>query len=449
MLTRFAARLFNKPLLVDQAYLTTFISAVSDKVGVDTINVDGSLIGKIEMASRAQGYSSRSDRKPYVVSNGTAIIDVSGTLVNKNGYLTPSSGLMGYDGIEGQFGMALDDENVDTILFDINSPGGEVAGCFDLADLIYEFRSEKRVVGFAGEQATSGAYAILSSCSEVYTPRTGVLSSIGVVMAHTDASKKMENQGVNVTLIHSGRHKVDGNPYEQLSDEVRLDLQGKLDNTRLLFAETVARNRGMKVSEVLATEAQVYTGAEAVKLGLADAVMSFNEVLQKMSIKGKTVVEQGATASSETKKFSVGLVPGREKVTTTVGEIQVEEFVGGTLDQVFVSSPILDASAVLKACDEKGISFLASSFVDMGMSQDGLDKALAEVTGIRDICVAANVDTDTVLKNYGNPVELVRCCLDKSISDEEEVDSTLVPKGEDETNKLMSTTELYAQRNKH
>ena len=82
-------------------------------------------------------------------------------------------------------------------------------------------------------------------------------------------------QASTVTLIHSGAHKVDGNPYEPLPDAVRDAHPGARSTViRGLFAETVGAGRGRRLTAdaALATEAECYRGAEAVAAGLADEV---------------------------------------------------------------------------------------------------------------------------------------------------------------------------------
>ena len=89
-----------------------------------------------------------------------------------------------------------------------------------------------------------------------------------------DLSGQLSDAGVTVTLIHSGAHKVDGNPYVPLPDPVRARIQAEIDSIRTLFAQTVAAGRGrrMNAAAALATEAECYRGAEAVAAGLADEV---------------------------------------------------------------------------------------------------------------------------------------------------------------------------------
>jgi capsid assembly protease len=157
---------------------------------------------------------------------------------------------------------------------EIDSFGGEVAGVFDLADRIRAIRATKPVWAFVAEHAFSAGYALASQADRILLPRTGALGSIGVVVLHTDLSGQLDQDGVRVTLIHSGSHKVDGNPYGPLPDAVRETIQREIDVLRFLFADTVAAGRGGRLSQeaALATEAATYRGRDAIAAGLADEV---------------------------------------------------------------------------------------------------------------------------------------------------------------------------------
>jgi capsid assembly protease len=110
---------------------------------------------------------------------------------------------------------------------------------------------------------------------------------------HADMSGQLDQEGLRVTLIHSGRHKVDGNPYEPLPANVRDDIQREIDVLRFLFAETAAAGRAGRLSQeaALATEAATFRGVDAVAAGLADEVTdlargfaSFHQMLSRTPI---------------------------------------------------------------------------------------------------------------------------------------------------------------------
>ncbi|QGF21039.1 prohead protease [Pectobacterium phage MA12] len=216
--------------------------------------------------------------KPFYFSSGMAIIPVSGSLINRFG---GSYGwITGYSFIQRQLNLALGDPDVKGIIFDVNSYGGEAAGCFELADLIFEARSIKPSMAVVDSNCYSAAYAIASAAGRVVVTPSGGAGSIGVVAMHVDYSKMMEDWGLKVTFIHAGAHKVDGNPYEELSKEVQADVQASVNKSYDMFVNAVARNRDLTTEAVKATEARVYRADEALSLGLIDAVATPGKALQ-------------------------------------------------------------------------------------------------------------------------------------------------------------------------
>jgi len=164
---------------------------------------------------------------------------------------------------------AVGDPTVRGIALEIDSFGGDVAGVFDLADAIRATRAAKPVWALIAEHAFPADYALASQADRIILPRTGAVGSIGVVMMHADLSGQLSDAGVTVTLIHSGAHKVDGNPYAPLPDPVRARIQAEINSIRTLFAEIVAAGRGRRPSAnaALATAAECYCGADAVAAG--------------------------------------------------------------------------------------------------------------------------------------------------------------------------------------
>jgi capsid assembly protease len=281
---RIAARAFNTPLLVEPSKAMAFLSGLGPRIlGRRVEMVDGSETadGTIALPARASllaggladSYRQHGDA-PYPVVDGIAVIEISGVLIHRGGWIGQSSGQTSYEGIAAQIEAAAADPSVRGLALEIDSFGGEVAGVFDLADRIRAIRAQKPVWAFVAEHAFSAGYALASQADRILLPRTGALGSIGVVVLHADLSSQLEQDGVRVTLIHSGRHKVDGNPYQPLPEDVRDDIQREIDVLRFLFAETVAAGRSGKISHeaAMATEAATYRGADAVAAGLADEV---------------------------------------------------------------------------------------------------------------------------------------------------------------------------------
>ncbi|OOO46413.1 hypothetical protein BS630_25500 [Rhizobium laguerreae] len=209
--------------------------------------------------------------RPYIVKDEILMIPVKGVLLFGVGYAIGDYAT-GYVYLTKALERGLADPQVKGIAFIIDSPGGHVAGNFDLADKIFNARGQKPIHAFAAENAYSAAYSIASACRTVTVARTGGVGSIGVVTVHLDASKAMDGAGLKVTFIHYGKHKVDGNAYEALPADVKDRIQARIDNLGELFVSTVARNRAMDPQAVRDTEALTFGADEAVSIGLADKV---------------------------------------------------------------------------------------------------------------------------------------------------------------------------------
>lgn len=215
-----------------------------------------------------------------------AVLNISGALVNRFEPGMCDPGPLSYESIRAAYDSALADDRFEAIVFRIESPGGMASGLFDLADRIASTRKSaggsKRVIACIDDYAYSAAYGLASACDEIWITRTGGAGSVGVIAYHVDQSAWESKVGVKVTAIYSGARKNDMSPHEPLSDSVAEWLQGRMDKMRGLFAEGVAKNRGMDVAAVLATEAQVYQGEDAVAVGFADRVGTYHELLASL-----------------------------------------------------------------------------------------------------------------------------------------------------------------------
>jgi len=284
---RIAARAFNTPLLVEPAKAMAFLSGLGPRIlgrRVELADGRDQMADQVAPAPPARagilsgglldGYRQH-DESPYPVIDGIAVIEISGVLIHRGSWIGESSGQTSYEGIAAQIEAAASDPAVRGVALEIDSFGGEVSGVFDLADRIRALRRAKPVWAFVAEHAFSAGYALASQANRILLPRTGAVGSIGVVVMHADLSSQLDRDGVRVTLIHAGSHKVDGNPYAPLPDAVRDDIQGEIDVLRFLFAETVAAGRAGRLSQdaALATEAAIYRGVDAVAAGLADEVI--------------------------------------------------------------------------------------------------------------------------------------------------------------------------------
>ncbi len=215
----------------------------------------------------------------HINPKGIAIIRIYGVLTKKTEAFDHILDMTSYENIHEEIESALEDKSIETILLDIDSPGGEVNGVFDLADFIYESRAKKRIIAIANDDAYSAAYAIASSAEKVFVSRTSGVGSIGVIASHIDQSRFDEKQGIKYTTIFAGSRKNDLNPHEPMTSESLGSLQKEVDRLYEMFVQLIARNRGLSIEKIRSTEAGLYFGENAVDNGLADRVTTFFEFI--------------------------------------------------------------------------------------------------------------------------------------------------------------------------
>ncbi|WP_353280020.1 S49 family peptidase [Wolbachia endosymbiont (group B) of Silvanus unidentatus] len=232
----------------------------------------------------------------HINPKGIAIIRIYGVLTKKTEAFDHILDMTSYENIHEEIESALEDKSIEMILLDIDSPGGEVNGVFDLADFIYESRAKKRIIAIANDDAYSAAYAIASSAEKVFVSRTSGVGSIGVIASHIDQSRFDEKQGIKYTTIFAGSRKNDLNPHEPMTSESLGSLQKEVDRLYEMFLQLIARNRGLSIEKIRSTEAGLYFGEKAVEIDLADGVTTFFEFInnhRSVSMTTNELTEEG------------------------------------------------------------------------------------------------------------------------------------------------------------
>lgn len=291
------AQFDNEPVLVEPSKQSAFEACIENAAAI---------LAKIEdseatapMAASGFWLSEddwRSRYRPYSVVNGILTIPVEGVLLNKFpwalGYAT------GYEYIYEAMKRGVEDEDVKGIALMVNSFGGMVAGNFELVDRMFAMRGQKPIKAFAADSAYSAAYSIASAADKISVSRSGGVGSIGVVTMHVDYSEALANDGVKVTFIFAGKHKIDGNAYEPLPEKVKAKIQARIDALYSDFVSLVARNRNMDEKAVRATEADTFMASEAIKNGLADEVATFEDAVAAFAANANSNQEDSAMAEN-------------------------------------------------------------------------------------------------------------------------------------------------------
>lgn len=275
---RIAGLIFNQPQAVLPATMDLVTHWADRALNLNLVNVSVAMAPTVQaMEDDGPTPSERraareAEQLAAAHATGVQVIPVHGLLVPRGIHLDPCENSTSYEDIRQQVTAAVADPMVEHVVMDIDSPGGSVAGCFELADDIHALSQQKPITAISNFGAYSAAYALASAATNlIVSPSSGV-GSIGVIARHVDLSKRNEDAGMKVTTIYAGAHKNDLSPYEPLSDQAAEFLRQMVMESYGQFVGSVARYRGLDEQAVRDTEAQVYYGPQAVERGLADAV---------------------------------------------------------------------------------------------------------------------------------------------------------------------------------
>ena len=276
MMPYLASRVFGTPLLIHPRKLEVILSVVGPRMGMVVPEASANQLAQISPPERVM----RSDLQ----TPNIAVISILGTLVRRTGAMDAASGLTSYASISTQIDAAINDPNVDAVLLDIDSPGGEAGGAFDLADEIVSARSTKPIWAVANDDAFSAAYAIACSAERIYLTRTGGVGSIGVIALHVDQTQRDALDGYRYTAIYAGDRKNDLSPHLPLSNEASTALQTEVDRLYEMFVSTVATNRGLDAQAVRDTQAGLFYAGDAIEAGFADAIGTADDAMHALAM---------------------------------------------------------------------------------------------------------------------------------------------------------------------
>lgn len=224
-------------------------------------------------------------QRPAPISGGIAVIPISGTIYARGGGLFfELFGLTSAESIARKVQAALNDGSVGAIVLDVNSPGGSVQGVEELSRMIYDARGTKPIVAVANHLAASAAYWIATAADQLLVTPSGEVGSVGVFAAHSDYSQAMTAAGVKTTLISAGKYKVEGNPYQPLTEEAAAAIQSRVNDYYNLFTSAIARNRQTPVADVRAGygEGRAVGAKEALALGMVDGISTIDQAIEQL-----------------------------------------------------------------------------------------------------------------------------------------------------------------------
>lgn len=179
-----------------------------------------------------------------------------------------------------------DEGDIKGLLVRINSPGGAIAPTQEIYEEINRMRSlGLPVVVSMGTVAASGGYWIACAADTIVANPGTTTGSIGVIAQFAVVEKLLSRWGVEFETIKTGPFKDTGNPYRQVDPKEREWVQDWIDDAFEQFVEVVANSRNLPIETVREyATGRVYTGRQALEMGLVDQMGNFNRAVEIMAV---------------------------------------------------------------------------------------------------------------------------------------------------------------------
>jgi protease-4 len=170
-----------------------------------------------------------------------------------------------------QVRQAREDPGIKAVVLEVVSPGGGVTETEAIHRALKELAREKPLVASLGTVAASGGYYAATAAREIFTTPTTVTGSIGVIATLPQVQGLLDKLGVGVEVLKEGRLKDMASGLRPLTPEEKAVIQSFLREAYELFVKRVSEGRRMPPEKVYRlADGRIYSGAQALALGLAD-----------------------------------------------------------------------------------------------------------------------------------------------------------------------------------
>ncbi len=285
----------------------------------------------------------------YDVTGDVATIYIKGPLSRKASTEVWQEEGTAIEIVEQHFDTLIDDDDINTIVLSIDSPGGYVDSVDTFAEKVFEARGKKRIVALVDTLATSAAYWLAAATEKIYlASQLAKIGSIGVLLIHRDYSEKEKKEGIKTTEIFAGEYKTLGSSVKPLSGDDLAKLQAQVDFMYNIFVDTIARYRNSSIEQILkVAKGQVLIGTQAVKSILADDFLKGDIVQKKEELTVAYLKEKETALFDEI--YSKGVVAERKRVKELLAltEGNLKQFQDVVLKAVIEGNSLAETQAKL------------------------------------------------------------------------------------------------------
>ncbi len=261
--------------------------------------------------------SANTDRRLMQVRAGVALIPVMGVLYRADDLDWQVRGyeVATYARIAIDVQTALDSGEVHALLLTIDSPGGQVSGMQECAELVRAASARKPVWAHVDGMAASAAYGLACAAERIVANPSAMVGSLGTMMGMYDMSEMLKQMGITeyefISSVSPHKNPDPGTPMG------REDYQALVDTLGTVFIEHIASMRAVTSAEVLADYGQgrMIVGADARTAGLIDALGTCEDTLAAMAALRSDPRRLRGTSPAAARALSPSMDPAMTKKT--------------------------------------------------------------------------------------------------------------------------------------
>ncbi|MDB5070172.1 MAG: putative phage-related protein [Candidatus Eremiobacteraeota bacterium] len=241
--------------------------------------------------------------------DGVCTIPIEGAMFKRADWFSRISGATSYEDIANDYFEALGNPEISAIILKFDSEGGQVAGCSELARMIYQTRGVKPVIAYVEGCCASAAFWLASACDEIVVNDCALVGSLGCVLTIEITKKQDEMLGIEHIEIVSTQ--TPNKRVDPTTAKGRAQLQLIVDELAQVFLDAASEYMGVDADVVLGfTERTLYVGNSAVDAGLAHRLGSFEELMAELTT-SSLAAESGSDVLLFPAAASATAAPGR------------------------------------------------------------------------------------------------------------------------------------------
>lgn len=173
-----------------------------------------------------------------------------------------------------------DNDKIKAVVLRINSPGGSAYGSEQIWKAISVVKSKKPIVVSMGDYAASGGYYIACNTDRIFAQPTTLTGSIGIFGIFPNIGGLTDKLGIKFDNVKTNKYSDFGATYRPMNTEERAILQRYINNGYELFTKRCAEGRNMNIDSLKAiAEGRIYSGTDAMRLGLVDEMGGLEEAI--------------------------------------------------------------------------------------------------------------------------------------------------------------------------